>query len=120
MKKIFCAFVSVLTVLLTSCSQDATFEVSMKVTPTEVRNGEEITISFEKSEDTNVDFKAEVFWEDVKIGEVSKDPYQMKYVVNETENGFHTIRCTISYGKKKGTTSSVGVVKKFAIINVVE
>lgn len=120
MKKLFITIVSVLSVLLTSCSEDIVFSVSMEVTPTEVRNGDEITICFIKSEDTNVDFKAEVFWEDEKIGEVSKAPYQLKYVVNGMEEGFYSINSTVSYSKKKGTMSSKGSMKKSRIINVIE
>ena len=50
MKKLFVTIVGVLSVILTSCSEDIVFNVSMEVTPTEVRNGDEITISFIKSE----------------------------------------------------------------------
>ena len=120
MKKLYVTIVGLLSVLLTSCSEDIVFNVSMEVTPTEVRNGDEITISFIKSEDTNVNFKAEIFWEDEKIGEVSKVPYQLKYVINGVEEGFYSINSTISYGKKKGTMSSKGSVKKSRIINVIE
>lgn len=120
MKKLFISIIGILMVLLTSCSEEIVFNVSMEVTPTEVRNGEEITISIVKSEDTNVDFKAEVFWEDEKIGEVSKAPYQMKYVVDGMEEGFYTINSTISYGKKKGTMSSSGTLKTSKIIYVTE
>lgn len=120
MKKLFVTIVGLLSVILTSCSEDIVFNVSMEVTPTEVRNGDEITISFIKSEDTNVDFKAEIFWEDEKIGEVSKAPYQLKYVVDGMEEGFYTINSSISYGKKEGTMSSKGSVKKSRIINVIE
>lgn len=120
MKKIFVTIVGLLSVLLISCSEDIVFNVSMEVTPTEVKNGDEITNSFIKSEDTNVDFKAEIFWEDEKIGEVSKAPYQLKYVVDGMEEGFYTINSSISYGKKEGTMSSKGSVKKSRIINVIE
>ncbi len=50
MKKLYVTIVGLLSVLLTSCSEDIVFNVSMEVTPTEVRNGDEITISFIKSE----------------------------------------------------------------------
>ena len=50
MKKLFVTIVGVLSVILTSCSEDIVFNVSMEVTPTEVRNGDKITISFIKSE----------------------------------------------------------------------
>jgi hypothetical protein len=120
MKKLFISIVGILMVLLTSCSEKIVFNVSMEVTPTEVKNGDEITISIVKSEDTNVDFKAEVFWEDEKIGEVSKAPYQLKYVVDGMEEGFYTINSIISYGKKKGTISSSGTFKTSKIIYVTE
>ena len=107
-------------VLLTSCSEEIVFNVSMEVTPTEVKNGDEITISIIKSEDTNVDFKAEVFWEDEKIGEVSKAPYQLKYVVKDAEKGFYSINSTISYDKKKVAISSSGTLKTSKIIYVTE
>ena len=50
MKKLYVTIVGLLSVLLTSCSEDIVFNVSMEVTPTEVRNGDKITISFIKSE----------------------------------------------------------------------
>lgn len=61
MKKLFVTIVGILFVLLTFCSETTVFNVSMEVTPMEVRYGEEITISIVKSEDTNVDFKVEIF-----------------------------------------------------------
>ena len=120
MRMLFISIVGSLTLLLTSCTQKVTFDVTMVVTPKEVRNGEEITIGFVEGEDSNVDFKAEVFWEDVKIGEVSKAPYQMIYVVNGVKEGFYPVRCIITYGEEKGTTSSVGVMKQSVFKNVTE
>ena len=115
-------FVFILVALLgfTSCTQKNVFSVNMEVTPTEVRNGDEITISFIKSEDTNVDFKAEIFWEDEKIGEVSKSPYQLKYVVNGVEEGFYKIGSIISSESKSGTMSSSNTLKTSKTIYVVE
>lgn len=115
-------FVFIVVVLLgfTSCTQKIVFDVSMEVTPTEVRNGEEITISIVKSEDTNVDFKAEIFWEDMKIGEISKAPYEMKYVVSGVEEGFYQIGSIVSYKSKSGTVSSSNSSKMSKTIYVVE
>ena len=120
MRKLFASIVGSLTLLLTSCTQKVTFDVTMEVTPKKVRNGEEITICFVEGEESNVDFKAEAFWKDVKIGEVSEAPYQMKYVVTGVEEGYYPVRGTITYGKKRGTVSSVGVVKQSVIITVKE
>lgn len=120
MKKLFVTVVSVLSVLLTSCSEDIVFSVSMEVTPTEVRNGDEITVSIVKSKDTNVDFKAEIFWEDMKIGEVSKAPYDLKYVVSGVEEGFYKIGSVISYKSQSGTMSSSNTSKMSKTIYVVE
>lgn len=106
MKNLFVLIVSVLVVFLASCTQSSVFSVSMEVTPMEVRNGDEITIALVKGEDTNVDFKAEVFWEDIKIGEILNQPYQLRYVVNGVEEGFYNIRALVSYKNKSGTMSS--------------
>lgn len=118
MKKLFVTFVSALSVILSSCSKDIIFNISMEITPTEARSGDEITISFIKSEDTNVDFKAELFGEDEKIDEVSKAPYQLKYVVDGMEEGIYTIYTTISYGNKSGTMSSSASYKTSKMIYV--
>ena len=104
----------------TSCKQEIVFNVAMVVTPTEVSNGDEITISIIKSEDTNVDFKAEIFWENEKIGEVSKAPYELKYVVSDVEEGFYQIGSIISSKSQSGTTSSSNTFKMSKTIYVVE
>lgn len=115
-------FVFILMALLgfTSCTQEVVFNVVMEVTPTEVRNGDEITISFIKSEDTNVDFKAEIFWENEKIGEVSNPLYELKYVVNGVEEGFYKIGSIISSKSQSGTMSSSTTLKTSKTIYVVE
>ena len=115
-------FVFILVALLgfTSCTQEVVFNVVMEVTPTEVRNGDEITISFIKSEDTNVDFKAEIFFFYEKIGEVSNPLYELKYVVNGVEEGFYKIGSIISSKSQSGTMSSSTTLKTSKTIYVVE
>ena len=120
MKNFFVLVVSVLTVFLSSCTETNVFNVSLEVTPMEVKNGEEITISIVKSEDTNVDFKAEIFWEDTKIGEISKAPYELKYVVSGVEEGFYKIGSVISYKSQSGTMSSSNTSKMSKTIYVTE
>ena len=103
-----------------SCTETNVFNVSLEVTPKEVKNGEEITISIVKSEDTNVDFKAEIFWEDMKIGEISKAPYELRYLVSGVEEGFYKISSTISYKNQSGTMSSSNTSKMSKTIYVTE
>ena len=120
MKSLFLDLVSVLIVFLLSCTETNVFNVSLEVTPKEVKNGEEITISIVKSEDTNVDFKAEIFWENMKIGEISKALYELKYAVSDVEEGFYKISSIISYKSQSGAMSSSNTSKMSKTIYVTE
>lgn len=48
----------------------------------------------------------------MKIGEISKAPYELKYVVNGVEEGFYKISSIVSYKSKSGTVSSSSSSKK--------
>lgn len=120
MKNLFVFIVSVLAVFLSSYTETNVFNVSLEVTPMEVKNGEEITVSIVKNEDTNVDFKAEIFWEDMKISEISKAPYELKYVVSGVEEGFYKIGSVISYKSQSGLMSSSNTSRMSKTIYVTE
>lgn len=110
--------VSVMMLCIVSCSvviDDPSLELSSSI----VKSGEEITMTFNPGEDTNVNFTlVEFFWDNEKIGEVKNKPYRLKYSTDNVRSGFYIVSCKASYQKRKGTTKTRGVIEKFRNVQV--
>ncbi|WP_455635564.1 hypothetical protein [Parabacteroides sp.] len=122
MKRMHLLFV-LLVFLMTSCGDDRlvildnpTFTVSSET----VRNGDKMTLRLEPGEQTNVELEVVFSWEGKEIGCMNHYPYQVEYVVDGIEPGFHIITCTASYAKKGGGIQSSGSVVKSILVQVVE
>lgn len=115
-------FWSLLVILMAGCDRDdviidnPTFTVSSET----VRNGDRIILKLDPGERTNVNLEVAFSWEGREIGSVNRYPYQLEYVVNGVEPGFHILTCTVSCSKKKGGNQSSKAVVKNTLIQVIE
>ena len=121
--KVMRLFFVLLVFLMTSCNGDEdvivdnpTFTVSSET----IRNGDKITLRLEPGEQTNVELDIVFSWEGKEIGHIDHYPYQVEYVVDGIEPGFHIITCTASYTKKGGGIQSSGSIMKSVLVQVVE
>ena len=112
------AILSFLMLGITSCSV-VIDDPSLELSSSTINCGEEITMTFNPGEDTNVDFNlVEFFWSNEKIGEAKGKPYQLKYSIGNVRPGFYIVSCKASYQKRKGTTKTRGVIEKFRNVQV--
>ena len=118
MKNLLLFVVSFLMFGMTSCSV-VIDDPSLELSSSRVICGEEITMTFNPGEDTNVNFTlVEFFWDNEKIGEVKNKPYRLKYSTDNVRSGFYIVSCKASYQKRKGTTKTRGVIEKFRNVQV--
>ena len=103
-----------------SCSSEVIVDnPSLELSSSTFNSGEEVILTFDPGEDTNVDFNlVEFFWSNEKIGEAKGKPYQLKYSIGNVRPGFYIVSCKASYQKRKGTTKTRGVIEKFRNVQV--
>lgn len=118
MKYLLLSVVSAMMLCIASCSV-VIDDPSLELSSTTVNRGEEIILTFNPGEDTNVNFTlVEFFWDNEKIGEAKGKPYQLKYSIGNVRPGFYIVSCKASYQKRKGTTKTRGVIEKFRNVQV--
>lgn len=92
-----------------SCVESDLVINDFNVSPVSLKNGEELTLSVEISEETNVkDITVAFYFDDVCIGEVTSEPYSLTYLVTGCEPGIHTVTCNVSYDRKGFLVSQRG------------
>ena len=118
MKYLLLSVVSAMMLCIASCSV-VIDDPSLELSSSTINCGEEIILTFNPGEDTNVDFNlVEFFWSNEKIGEAKGKPYQLKYSIGNVRPGFYIVSCKASYHKRKGTTKRRGVIEKFRNVQV--
>lgn len=119
--KVAYLFWGLLVILMAGCGGDDTIidNPTFTVSSETVRNGDRIILKQEPGERTNVNLEVTFSWEDREIGSVDCYPYQLEYVVDGVDPGFHILTCTASYSKKKGGSQSSGTVVKNTLIQVI-
>ena len=85
------------------------------VSPVSLKNGEELMLSVEISEET-VTF----YFDDVCIGEVTSKPYNLTYLVTGYDPGPHTVTCSVSYDRKGFLVSQRGGSTYSGTVSVIE
>lgn len=102
MKKIFYLCVLFLAFVMTSSCIKSTITVeSFSVFPLSLRNGENLTMSVEIGEETNVKDIVVTFYIDGQVvGEATAEPYSLEYTVSGYTSGDHDVSCVVSYSRK--------------------
>ncbi len=120
MKKIVFSILAMTMILLVSCSLDVFVDkLSIKISQTEVRNGDTIKMALETGE-SNVRFNVVYYWEDDEIGKSSTPPYMIEYKVENKKKGPAIIRAIASYSKKSYGQQTSGQSSAFTVMEVVE
>ncbi len=91
------------------------------VSPVSLKNGEELMLSVEISEETNVKgISVTFYFDDVCIGEVTSKPYNLTYLVTGYDPGPHTVTCSVSYDRKGFLVSQRGGSTYSGTVSVIE
>lgn len=122
MKKLFClAVLSAVAMMTFSCAKSNFVVNGFSVTPSSARNGDEVVLSVDIGQESNVKEITATFCIDgAYIGETSSAPYALTYVVTGLEPGSHDVSCSVTASDRSLSISQKSSVELSATLYVRE